>query len=329
MATKTIGTTARDYATLSAWASYVNALALTAPEIANCYNDGGVEITETTTIVIGGWTGGSGTNTVTLQAAAGHSFSDNANVQTNALFYNGANGIAFKNTVTGYGTAFEVSGGNVNVKGLQFKATSTQRECLRLSGSAITLDKGIIDAAGRTNTQAFYMGVSLVATNILIVVNGNSNCSGANIFQSTLRSGTIVSTVSNSSASIVGYNTNSLATNCVAYNFTGTFGNAITASASCTNNATSSTFAGTNWNNAGVTGITSAAFVAAGTDYRIGSSSALKNAGATVGPAYDIAGTTRPQGAAYDIGCWEYVSAGVAFIAQMLKPVLQSIGGMY
>ena len=47
----------RNYATLSAWSSYVNALALSAPEVANMYND--AEFTETATVTIGGWRGGS------------------------------------------------------------------------------------------------------------------------------------------------------------------------------------------------------------------------------------------------------------------------------
>lgn len=308
MATKTIGTTGRDYATLTAWASYVNALSLSAPEVANCYNDGGAEITEAGAVTIGGWTGGSGTNTVTLQAATGQGFWDNAGVQSNALFYSGANGVAFKVTASGYGAAFSFTGAYLRVIGLQFKNTSTQKEICRLSDSNSTIDKCIFDSAGRTNTQAFAI-IAGVATNILVVVNGNSNCGGAYVQSGTLRSSSIVSTVSNSAQSVSGYNTNSLATNCVGYGFTGTFG-AATGSASCTNNATDASFGGTNWNTAGVTGITSAAFVAAGTDYRIGSSSALKDAGATVGPAYDIANTTRPSGSSYDIGAWEYVSAG-------------------
>jgi len=44
-------------------------------------------------------------------------------------------------------------------------------------------------------------------------------------------------------------------------------------------------------------------------DFRIRDTSALVDA-ATNGMAHDIVGTLRPQGGAYDIGCWEYSTGG-------------------
>jgi hypothetical protein len=50
---------------------------------------------------------------------------------------------------------------------------------------------------------------------------------------------------------------------------------------------------------------------AAANDYRLLGNSPAVNAGATLtGFNYDIAGTTRPQGAAWDMGAYEYVSGG-------------------
>ncbi len=67
MATKTIGTNSRDYATIALWAAYVNALVLLADERGECYNDS--EFTIASLVTIGGWTNG-GTFTVTLTCAA-------------------------------------------------------------------------------------------------------------------------------------------------------------------------------------------------------------------------------------------------------------------
>jgi hypothetical protein len=57
-----------------------------------------------------------------------------------------------------------------------------------------------------------------------------------------------------------------------------------------------------------VSGVTSAAFTnAAGGDFSIPTTSALKDVGTTIATfANDYAGTSRPQGAAWDIGAYEY-----------------------
>jgi hypothetical protein len=47
-------------------------------------------------------------------------------------------------------------------------------------------------------------------------------------------------------------------------------------------------------------------------DYRIKTGADLIDAGTTESTwaAYDIAVTARPDGAAYDVGCWEFVAGG-------------------
>jgi len=67
---------------------------------------------------------------------------------------------------------------------------------------------------------------------------------------------------------------------------------------------TGDTIAGTD----SVTGLTSAAFLDyAGNDYRIGTGSALEDAGGTNGTTFDVEGTTRSSA---DIGFFEFVSSG-------------------
>jgi hypothetical protein len=63
-------------------------------------------------------------------------------------------------------------------------------------------------------------------------------------------------------------------------------------------------------------------------DLRIKSTSALKNSGTSTGaPSADIMGTSRPQGASYDVGVWEYLDATPASGPHIRKfgPKLENI----
>ena len=63
----------------------------------------------------------------------------------------------------------------------------------------------------------------------------------------------------------------------------------------------------------------SALFVSPGSDYHLKAGSPAINAGATIAQvASDIAGNARPQGAAYDIGCYEYVISALTVTTSSL-----------
>lgn len=323
MATKSIGSSGRDYATLALWTAYVNALALAAPEIGECYNDS--EFTVSSGLTLGGWTGGSGTNTVTLKCATGQSFRDNANVLTNALRYNQSNGVGI-NVNAGYVTGINVTTDFVVFDGLQWKASDTAVQGLvRQSGHDNTTVKNCLfyGTIRNGNTALAIAGGSSAATNCAIIITSNV---GNGLFLESGPSATDVSVLSSNSSSGTGvvpaYSSASLVKNVAVAGFTTDYSG--TVSASSTNNATDKgSFGGTNYGGSGQTslvGSTEWQSVTNGSeDLRLKSTSAkLKDNGATAGPANDIAGTSRPQGSAYDIGCWEYVSASVVTVGEMV-----------
>lgn len=313
MATKTIGTSGRDYSTLAAWASYANALSLSAPEIANCYNDGGAEIVEGgSAVTVGGWTGADATNTVTLQAASGQGFWDNASVQSNALYYNGANGVAFKNSGN-YSDAFIFSGAYLRVIGLQFRHTiGNDNNAMRISAATSTIDKCIFQSVGNSSgISVFTFEAAASISNCLIVSTNSGKAVNFNVVAGTMIGCTLVSTAGAATTAMGANYCSPIVKNCVGYGFTGNFDSSqFELDASCTNNATDVGFLRSNVAQNGQTGVVSGDFEAAGSDYRLASGSTnLKDQGATTGNAWDIANTARPQGSAYDIGCWEYVAS--------------------
>jgi hypothetical protein len=56
-------------------------------------------------------------------------------------------------------------------------------------------------------------------------------------------------------------------------------------------------------------------------DFRLVTGAAMKDTGTTdaTNAAIDIAGTARPSGAAYDVGCWEFVQGGAPPAAPTLR----------
>lgn len=318
MATKSIGSSGRNYSTLALWAAYVNALALSAPEVGECYNDS--EFTPAAQVSIGGWTGASATNTVTLKCAAGQSFRDNANVLTNALRYNQSNGVGINGQAT-YQSVLVITGDFMIVDGMQIladAASSTSGGIAQQIGAGATcvLQNCIIQGNSRNSGSgnglvSWYGSTSTVQNNVIIVTASNGQGLGG-LVAGTWYDNTVFTT--NGSTGIgIGVNYGiAIAKNNVVAGFTTDYSGTCTTSA---NNATDKgSFGGTGWSTSGQVSLVAAtewqSVTAGSQDLRLKSTSAkLKDNGATVGPANDIAGTSRPQGSAYDIGCWELVAA--------------------
>jgi len=319
MATKSIGSSGRDYSTLSAWASYVNVLALTAPEVGEMYNDS--EFTESAAVTIGGWSGGSSTNTITLTTGPGQSFRDNANVQTNALRYNHSNGVGVKMTGTYTASKVNVTGSNFVLSNIQFASTASNAQDIidfNSSNANVTVQNLIVQGRTWRNDMVLvrlFLKTNSVVQNVAVILT--STLGNGVILESAGTGATSVydlTVVSSNGAAGIGidctYTPAAIVKNCAVYGFATDY--AGTASASSGNNATDkSSFGGTNFGTSGQTSITSSEWVSVASgseDLRLSTGSTkLKDNGATAGPTYDIAGTTRPQGSAYDIGCWELI----------------------
>jgi hypothetical protein len=310
MATRTLGLSGRDYSTLAAWASYANALSLSAHEFADFYNDGGA-IQDTTTVTVGGWTANG--FTVRMRPASGQGFGDNANKLTNALSYNASNGAALTSNV-GYTNAYDLSGTNLVVEGLQFRATaSSANSVTRLSGG-VTINRSILSKAS---------GAYIVTQGASGFTINDSLLEGAGHGVQCLSTGaainncTIASTVSWGTGVFQPYAVQPVVKNTSVYGFATDFQG--TAGSGSTNNATDKgSFGGTGWGVNGQTGLSSADFenVSAGTsDWRIKSGSTkLINTGAgSVGTGFDVVNNAR---ATNNIGAWGGASGGGGSTAQ-------------
>lgn len=354
MATKTLGTGGgRDFATIAAAQSYYAALAFTEPEVLEVYND--ALLTTSATIDFIGWTGGSSTNTLTMRPATGQGFRNHAGVQTNALRYNQANGAAWEFT-GGYVSdgVLKLRGGNIIVDGLQIRSTQPSSKTVRIgTNSGTTIKNSIVEGAANNEPVVEFNAANGELENCLLINKGGGGAGGG--LSVTSANATITGCTIARIGAAAGrgaanqYGGTILMRNTVLIGFsTDTFG---TFSASCANNATSkSAF---DVSNAGASGavlnVTSAAFVSmtsGSEDFRIPTGSVLKDVGGAVGLGVDIVGTTRPQGAGYDIGVWEFqapqitatlagtldtitgaITAGAADVSATLAGTLDSITG--
>lgn len=163
MSTSTIGTSSRNYSTISGWEASLPANLVTDGNsyTGECYNDSeftaGVAFSAHTT---------DATHTITVTAAAGQSFQDNASVRTNALRYTQANGVAIKNS-TGYTHVFNVTNSNTYL-------TISRIQMLQnnVNGSA-----GIFDFVGSSVPVHIYKDLLIEHIGVywLINVEGNSS----------------------------------------------------------------------------------------------------------------------------------------------------------
>lgn len=306
MATKTLGLTGRDYSTLAAWATYVNALSLAANEILEVYNDGGA-VADTAKVVVGGWTANG--FSVTMRPASGQGIKDNANKLTNALRWNASNGAALTNSI-GYDNAYEFAGTNLVVEDLQFRSTSTSASsCVKVLGGG-TASRCILWRA--SGGYVVVQGASGFTINDSLLVGANSSGIEALATSLVLNNCTLATVTSGNTGIAQPFAVAPVAKNCVFWNFTTDV--AGTAGGGTTNNATSkASFGGTGWGTSGQTSVTSADFenVSSGTeDFRIaaGSTKLINTGAAAVGSGADVVNTTRTG--TLDIGAWESAGGG-------------------
>ena len=277
-----------------------------------CYNDS----TFTANLVLSGSTS-SASCYKELTTASGQSFRDNANVQTNALRYNTANGVSVGVNTNYVVKIIAASEDYARVSNLQIKQTgSGTGNCIEGSdsgaGNGAIFSNLICEsnkATTRIKTGQIMKNCLLISTAASAVTSIATTNSGGSFYNCTLAS--IGSVATNGfSNSYAGART---VQNCGFFNATNatdgtgtyTFTTCATDIASPPSGCTTvaySTSSGAKFQN-----ITSGSH-----DFRIQSGSSMIDVGTTdsTNAANDIAGTARPSGSAYDIGCWEYVSAG-------------------
>lgn len=311
--TKNIGATnsptTMDYSTVQTWfdARPANLVTDGNRQIGNCYDQGTLS---------GNWNiAGSttdATNYLLLQAFTGASFRDNANVRTNALFYDNTKGIALEGSGN-YGASFQGAPNYTVIRYLQMKNTGNGGTMGYNTATGGLINSCIIDSPTGTGILSGATGaVGLSVVNCLIVVNGGNGPSvtDAPYHYCTLvnRSGSSAGTAINGS----GYHASHYLKNCAVFGFS-TFSSGSTgpdvsyvasdlALTEGTNNQSSLTYA--------------SQFVSSTTDYRAVGTGSLKNG--TPDASYssvDISGQAR-DGTTPFIGCWEVAGAAATSIFQ-------------
>lgn len=318
MATKSIGTGGgRDYSSLAAWASYVNALSLTENEIGEVYAD--AEIVESAALTIGGWTANG--FSVTLRAAAGQGFGDHANKATNPLRYNASVGAAIRSTYgsssEGVPYAFDFTGVNLRIEGLQFQsngASNSITRAYRVSGAGFVAERFIFSATKCSNLLT--VSASSTFRNGLLhardMENG-SNCAGAGTTGVTYENCHIVKSGTGTATGFsTAYANDPTLKNVVVFGFSTDISNNRLHSTSTHLASDKSTVGGTNYTKtSNQNNVASSDFVSVtngSEDWRPASSSTkLLGTGTTLGSVtVDIVGQSRV--APYSIGAFQPVS---------------------
>lgn len=326
--TSSIGTSSRTYSTVASWLAAFT----TGGWIGECYNDS--EFTVTATISFSGHST-SATDYITLKTAAGQGFKDNASVQTNALRYNQSNGVGIRKT-SAYGIVISVSESYVTLQYLQIAHTGggnsdNAYSCTSAGLSGVLVDSCIEESnSGSTSTNYVHIQRSGGVINT-VIVNRGTNGNGVSFDYA---SGTpyavncsIVRSKTAAGTAITGFGGGTwLVKNCAIFGFT-TLNSGGTASGS--NNCSDLAIGFGSSNQASKTYSNQFENITDATrDFRAKTGADLLNNAATdttnVPSGTDIVGTSRPQSTAWDIGAWELVASGAAFLARKGLTILQA-----
>ena len=318
--TKSIGSGGgRDYSTLQSWEDASPANLVTSDQIwrGECYNDSEFSASGPTLTVAGSTT--DSTRYKELTAASGQSFVDNANVQTNALRYNQSNGVAIKCT-NGYQWAVETTENNFKLSRVQISAADQQpafrNGTTGLSG--VDLNQCILENVGSTSNGVLMLR-SGSARNLLIIARGfaGSGVSFDYVTSGTKLTNCTVVRPTNRTAAGTAFATSSSGVtikNCAAFGFTTVMNSSHVTATTCYTEQTPPTgFTQVSYDTSTGSGFENTSDTTR--DFRIKSTSALKDTGTTdsTNAPIDIAGTSRPSGSAYDVGCWEYVTSATDY----------------
>jgi len=311
--TKTIGSSGRNYTTPALWEADTAAVPtnlVTADNVCvgQCFNDSEF-VSATAILTLSGHTTDA-TRTITLTTGAGQSFRDNAGVQGNPLNYNATNGVGLRCT-GGYANTVNTLDDNVILSNLQIRSDASDANVDAVASTNGTspnnqINNCIVSGGGRA---AYFNGTARnslfintgIGRNYIMLVIGTVKC----YFCTFVCPSDVATPVGYGLA--VGYGVGVVVENCAIFGATTAVNiGAATITTCMTNQAsppagfTTETYANQFVNTT----------IASG-DYREKTGANLQAAGtadATNG-ATDIAGTARPQGSNWDIGCWELIAA--------------------
>lgn len=335
--TKSIGTSSRDYSTLQAWEDAIPANLVSADEkwVGECYNDAEFSATENILTISGHTT--DATRYIELTAAAGQSFQDHASVQSNALTYDATKGVGVKIT-NGYRYNISSSDGYTRIKRLQFLCTSIASHCSFAGANTLVeacIFKGI--AGGSKGVVKASNGVTFRSCLIIDGSTGNEPAAIVDYGPSAFYYCTIVrSTGTPGSSKAIEYidyhsGTSNIVASTAIFGFSAPTDIGTSTGVDATNSKNNATD-----NASGLPGSTgnqhsltyASQFESVSADFRAKTGANLLDAGATdsTNGANDIAGTARPSGSAYDIGCWELVqSTATSFLPQLRRSMRRLI----
>lgn len=318
---KTIGL-GGDYTSLQAWNDAAPSSLVTADEIWEGRVLAAFDSSAATSTVL---TIGGSTSDVTryklLRANIGAGFADNTNVAVNALRYNASNGAAISATVGYSSPVIDISEQYARIHGLQVANVGAQ-VALRLSAANVRVDSCIIEASANSFALPLHItGANSLTINTLVINRYSGTPQGAISLES-VSSGAFVNvtavipsdlTAASSGLFFTSYSSGITAKNCAAFGGPITNAAAITFT-TCANEHSSPPTGVTQLAYNTTTGSGFAATTDSVRDFRILTTSALKDAGTTdtTDAPTDIAGTVRPSGSAFDIGAWEFASAPFA-----------------
>lgn len=161
------GAPSRDYSTLQGWEDACPSNLVTSTDTweGECYNDdeftGALTIAGITT---------SSTYYIELRCAAGESFKDHADAETNPLRYDRAKGVGI-NTNTYSAHSIDVGTTNVRLTGLQIKQRTSNRACINAGTNGPTVKQCILENHGMYEVANFRSGAM---ENCLLVSRGTS-----------------------------------------------------------------------------------------------------------------------------------------------------------
>jgi len=324
---KTIGSAGgRDYSSLAAWAASLpaNLVADGNSYRGECYNDS--EFTGASNLLTLSGHTTDASHTITLTTGAGQGFRDNANVQTNALRYNPANGVGISCSGS-YATAIKVDDNNVFLSKLQVRTTGNLGGvALDCTGYPVTVQFCILENRGAGYTAMLEGGGTI--SNSLIVSTDASASSRAGLWiggVSNVYFCTICCTsdaAHNAGAAFqIWYGTHTIE-NTAAFGW-GAFNIGLGGTTTHTTCVTDLASPPAGWTGGKTYANQFQNTTTASGDFRAKTGADLQGAGTAdvTNGATDIVGTARPQSAKWDIGCWELLASSAVVTVEAWVPI--------